>query len=148
VPRLKKTLKVNHKAHDLYELVRDIRRYPEFIKWIQSLSVTDERSEDGLYKCTGSAEVGFKGFIESFATDVTGDPDNRQINVALRRGPFRHLRNQWKFVEIAENRSSIEFFIDYEFRNPILRLLAKSNTEMAVDRIMSAFMAEADRRYR
>lgn len=148
MPRLRKTLHVNHSCENLYELVRDIRQYPDFIKWIQSLTVSDERTEEALYKCTGTAEVGFKGFFEVFATDVIADPDKCQINVSLRRGPFRHLRNQWQFVAVGPNRSRIEFFIDYEFRNPILRLLASSNTAMAVDRIMSAFLNEADRRYR
>lgn len=148
MPKLRETLVVNHAPAHLYELVRDIRKYPNFIKWIQELTVSNEREQDGLYKCTGTALVGFRGFVETFATDVIADPDKCQIDVALARGPFRHLRNQWRFEGLSDKKSRIHFFIDYEFRNPVLRLLARSNTQLAVDRIMSAFIAEADRRYK
>lgn len=147
MPKLRETLIVKHTAENLYELVRDIRSYPEFIKWIQKLSVTNEIEERGLYKCTGTALVGFRGFVETFSTHIQGDPDKCQIDVSLDRGPFRHLRNQWRFEEVEDGKSRIHFYIDYEFRNPVLRLLAKSNTQLAVDRIMSSFIAEADRRY-
>ena len=147
MPQLREKLIVNHKAADLYELVRDIRRYPEFIKWIQSLTVTNESENQNPYKCTGTASVGFKGFAERFSTDVTGDPDKCQIDVSLVRGPFKHLRNQWRFEQMSEQKTAIHFFIDYEFRNPVLSLLAKANTRLAVDRIMASFMTEADRRY-
>ncbi|MEL7231452.1 MAG: type II toxin-antitoxin system RatA family toxin [Pseudomonadota bacterium] len=147
MPKLSKTLIVPHDPTNLYELVRDIRSYPNFIKWIQKLSVHNERSENALYKCTGTALVGFKGFVETFSTDVIGDPEKCQIDVSLARGPFRHLRNQWRFEPAETGGANIHFFIDYEFRNPILRLLAKNNTDLAVDRIMAAFTSEADRRY-
>lgn len=147
MPKLRKTHHVRHEPQDMYELVRDVRSYPNFIKWIQKLSVKNEREEQGLYKCTGTALVGFKGFVETFATDVTADPEKHVIDVALANGPFRHLRNQWRFEEARSGGTKIHFFIDYEFRNPILRMLARSNTAMAVDKIMASFSAEADRRH-
>lgn len=147
MPRLREKLIVRHTPADLYELVRDIRQYPNFIKWIQSLTVSNERIEEDLYKCTGMAFVGFRGFEERFSTHVVGDPDKCQIDVSLDRGPFRHLRNQWRFEQMSDGQTAIHFLIDYEFRNPVLRMLAKANTRLAVDRIMASFMSEADRRY-
>lgn len=147
MPKLSKTHKVRHKPSDMYELVRDVRSYPDFIKWIQTLKVKNERTEHGLYKCTGTALIGFKGFFETFATDVIGDPNEYLIDVKLAHGPFRHLRNQWRFEKRVGGGTDIRFFIDYEFRNPILRMLARSNTDLAVDKIMASFSAEADRRH-
>jgi coenzyme Q-binding protein COQ10 len=93
------------------------------------------------------AFVGFRGFEERFSTHVIGDPDKCQIDVSLDRGPFRHLRNQWRFEQMPDGQTAIHFLIDYEFRNPVLRMLAKANTRLAVDRIIASFMSEADRRY-
>ena len=82
-----------------------------------------------------------------FSTDVEANPDTRTINVELVHGPFRRLKNRWKLEEVSGAGTRIEFFIDYEFRNPVLALLARANTDLAVNRIMKAFQDEADRRY-
>lgn len=148
MPSLTETLIVKHRPEDLFDLVKDIRRYPEFIRWIQTLTVSNERMEQGAYKCTGTASVGFRGFNERFSTDVIADAERREILVSLVKGPFKRLQNRWRFTEITLGQSRIEFFIDYEFRNPILAMLARANTKLAVDRIMGAFLAEADRRYK
>lgn len=131
----------------MYDLVRDVRRYPEFIKWITTMSVSSEQDEAESYKCIGTADVHFKGFDERFSTHVEAWPATRQIEVKLARGPFRHLRNKWQFDDRGDGHTRVHFFIDYEFRNPILSLLARSNSRLAVEKIMQAFRAEADRRY-
>ena len=136
-----------HSADDLYDLVRDIRRYPEFIRWIKRMRVSDESDEDSLYTCTGEVDVTFKGFDERFSTHVKADQTARKIDVSLVRGPFRRLHNTWQFNPQNDGRTRVHFFIDYEFKNPLLGLLARTNSRLAVDKIMSAFRAEADRRF-
>lgn len=148
MPRVSEQVLIPHRAEDLYELVRDIRRYPEFIKWIQAVAVSDENtSGDGVYSCLGEASVHFKGFDERFATHVHADPQARKIDVKLARGPFRHLRNRWQFDPREDGKTRVHCFIDYEFKNPVLSLLARTNSRLAVELIIDAFRAEADRRF-
>ena len=149
MPRLSEQILLAHEAEQLFDLVRDIRRYPEFIRWITAMRVSDESDDgQGAYRCVGEASVHFKGFDETFATTVQADKSRRTIDVALARGPFRHLRNRWQFDPQGEGRTRVHFFIDYEFKNPVLGLLARSNSRLAVDKIMAAFRAEADRRFK
>ncbi|MEM7459669.1 MAG: type II toxin-antitoxin system RatA family toxin [Pseudomonadota bacterium] len=148
MPRVSEQVLIPHSADNLYELVRDIRRYPEFIRWIRNVEVTQEDGDAlGPYSCLGTASVHFKGFDETFATHVSADPSARRIEVKLKRGPFRHLRNRWQFDPRDETRTRVHCFIDYEFKNPVLGLLARTNTRMAIEKIMGAFRAEADRRF-
>lgn len=140
------SLSVAHTPENLFELVSDIRRYPEFIKWIRSMRVSGEREAGGVHHSLGEARVGFRGFTEDFATTVAADPEALTIAADLVRGPFRRLHNRWRF-EPAAGGTRIAFHIDYEFSNLVLRMLARHNFRLAVDRIMSAFIAEADRRY-
>lgn len=148
MPRVSEQVLIPHSADNLYELVRDIRRYPEFIRWIRNVDVTQEDGDAlGPYSCLGTAAVHFKGFDETFATHVSADPSARRIEVKLKRGPFRHLRNRWQFDPRDESRTRVHCFIDYEFKNPVLGLLARTNTRMAIEKIMGAFRAEADRRF-
>ena len=146
MPRYTTTLKVPHAPENLFDLVSDIGRYPEFIRWIRNMSVSGERQEGSVKHSLGEASVGFRGFSERFATTVRADEDAGTVEANLVRGPFRHLRNAWRFSR-AEGGTEISFEIDYEFSNFILRMLAKNNFQLAVDRIMGAFLAEADRRY-
>ena len=111
------------------------------------MKVTTAPSAGPVRKCRGEADVGFKGFSERFATDVAANAEARTIEVSLARGPFKKLQNQWKMRADGAGSTLIDFYIDYEFRNPVLALLARANTDLAVNRIMKAFKDEADRRY-
>ncbi len=149
MPKVAEQVLIAHSAEHLYELVRDIRRYPEFIRWITKINVTEEAGDAAsAYTCLGTAAVHFKGFDESFSTHVKADPDARRIDVNLAKGPFRHLRNRWQFDPREDGKTRVHCFIDYEFKNPILGLLARSNTRLAITKIMGAFTAEADRRHK
>lgn len=148
MPKVSEQVLLPHSADDLYQLVRDIRRYPEFIRWITRVKVSEETGDaTSAYSCLGQASVHFKGFDEVFSTYVKGDPEARQIDVSLARGPFRRLKNRWVFDPKESGKTRVHCFIDYEFRNPILNLVARANTRLAIEKIMSAFSAEADRRF-
>ena len=111
------------------------------------MKVSGLREERGVRYFRGEASVGFKGFSERFSTDVAADPEKRTIDVSLVRGPFRRLKNRWALGKASDGTTLVDFFIDYEFRNPVLSLLARANTDLAVSKIMTAFRQEADRRY-
>ncbi len=142
-----RTLIVGHRADDLFELVSDIRRYPEFVKWIKTMRVYNARSEGSGRYCTGEAKVGFAGLTEVFATDVLADPERRFIETRLVKGPFRRLLNTWKFEELPDGTTRVRFHIDYEFKNRILQALLAANFDRAVNALMNSFLAEAERRY-
>lgn len=148
MPKVSEQVLIPHSAENLYELVRDVRRYPEFIRWITNIAVSEETGEaNTAYACLGTASVHFKGFDEAFSTHVEADPVARRIDVKLARGPFRHLRNRWQFDPREDGKTRVHCYIDYEFKNPILGLLARSNSGLAVEKIIGAFRAEADRRF-
>lgn len=143
---LKRSLELPYHADDLFELVADVGRYPDFIRWIQSLRVIEESEASDTFTVRAEAVAGFLTFRERFTTDVTADKPSREINVSLVRGPFRRLRNRWGF-EPTEDGTLINFEIDFQFRNFVLQSLAAANLEFAVGRIMDAFQDEAARRY-
>ena len=144
--RVRRTIRIDHTADNLFELVSEIETYPDFIKWILSMAVKPLNSSGTTMKRIGTAQVGFRGFSETFATKVVSDAEARTVDVSLVRGPLKHLNNSWKFVPRGDA-TDVEFFVDFEFKNLILRALASANFELAMNRIMAAFVSEADRRY-
>ena len=148
MPRYTTTLTLPYAADDLFDLVADIKRYPDFVRWIRTMAVSGERTDSaGVRHALGDARVGFRGFSERFATQTAADPAARVITASLVRGPFRKLENRWTFTPEATGATRIDFEIDYAFSNPILAMLARTNLGLAVDRIMAAFKDEAARRY-
>lgn len=143
---LRRSLELPYRANDLFELVSDVGRYPDFIRWIQSLRIIDEQEEGARTRVRAEATVGFLTFTERFTTDVAADRDDRDIEVSLVRGPFRRLKNTWSFAP-TEGGTRIDFLIDFQFRNFVLQALAAANLDFAVQRIMEAFQDEAARRY-
>jgi len=131
----------------VFELVADINRYPEFVKWIRALRVSGARQEGEVHHCLGEAVVAFKGFTQTFATKVISDKEQNIVTVGLERGPFRHLKNTWRFEPEGEQGTRLFFHIEYEFSNFILQSLARANHDYAIEQIMDTFLAEAKRRY-
>ena len=145
--KIRRIVTLDHKSGDLFELVSDIGKYPAFIKWIQSMSVEHVSDDGAKTQKIGNARVGFSGFSEVFSTAVKADRDKKTVEVSLIKGPLKHLENSWVFRDRGD-KTDVEFFLDFEFKNIILRALASANFELAFNRIMAAFVAEADRRYK
>jgi coenzyme Q-binding protein COQ10 len=142
----KQTLDLPYRPEDLFDLVADVRRYPEFVKWLHTLRVISETQTETTWTGRAEASVGFRGFSETFTTDVAANRDDLAIDVKLVRGPFRKLRNTWRFTP-SPTGSRVDFTIDFEFSNFILQALADANRQFAINRIIDAFTAEAARRY-
>jgi coenzyme Q-binding protein COQ10 len=146
VTRHRETLDLPYRPEDLFDLASDVGRYPEFITWMQSLKVVSEEEDAARMRCRAEVTVGFKGFRETFVTDVDAKKPEMAIDVSLVRGPFRKLANTWRFSPSAKG-SRVEFAIEFEFRNFVLQALADANKTYAVKRVIDAFVGEAARRY-
>ncbi|MBU6374117.1 MAG: type II toxin-antitoxin system RatA family toxin [Alphaproteobacteria bacterium] len=134
-------------ARDLCVLVGDVKSYPGFIPWIQSLRIVQETREGDGWRGLAQAIVGWRGLRERFSTYVTCKPDDGVVDVKLADGPFRHLENRWRFTDDGAGGAIVRFWISYEFRNPLLNGLARVNRETAADKIIAAFEREATRRF-
>lgn len=131
----------------LFTLVGNVDAYPEFVPWIQSMRTWNARSEgEGVSLVDAQAGVGFAFLKEKFSTRVRRDAAARQVDVQLLSGPFKHLVNRWRFVEIPGG-TKIEFDIDFEFKSRLLSGMLAANFHHAVDKLMSCFEARAKALY-
>jgi coenzyme Q-binding protein COQ10 len=131
---------------DLCRLVGDVRDYPRFIPWLQSLRVTKEEPRpEGGWAGVAEATVGWKAITERFATTVRCEPAKGEVDVSLVSGPFHALDNRWRF-QPHESGALVRFWISYHFKNPVLQALVAANRDRLASRIMSAFEREAKKR--
>ena len=121
----------------LYGLVADVERYPEFLPWCRAARVT-RREENVVY---ADLIIEFKVFRERFTSKVTLDPP-AAIGVQYVKGPMRHLNNQWRFEPHPEG-CLIDFYVEFEFRSALLQRVIGVLFNEAVRRMVSAFEARA-----
>lgn len=139
-------MELPYRPEDLFDLVSDVGRYPDFIRWIQSLRLINDQETASGWRGRAETSVGFKGFTETFVTDIETRRPELAIDVSLVRGPFRKLSNTWRFAGSAAG-ARVDFAIRFEFRNFLLQALADANRDHAVTRLIDAFVQEADRRF-
>lgn len=148
MPRFRTVRRVRHSAADMFALVSDMDAYPEFVPLCTALRVRSRTTgEDGIEIAVAEMEVGYKAIRERFTTRVTMDRAKVEILVEYIDGPFRYLKNRWRFVDTGERQSSVEFFIDYEFRSRTLGALMGAMFDNAFHKFSEAFERRADKVY-
>ncbi len=127
----------------LFALVGDVERYPQFIRWITGLRAWNRRPDgEGVTLMDAEAQVKFSVVRERFATRVRLDEPALAIDVNLLSGPFRKLRNRWRFSPHPQG-CELSFEIDFEFGSRFLENLLAANFENAVAKIVNAFERRA-----
>ncbi|MFS2317640.1 type II toxin-antitoxin system RatA family toxin [Maricaulis sp. D1M11] len=145
--QLRRAQRFFYSADDLFDLVSDVRHYPNFIHQITAMRVTDETRTAHGFQLKAEARVRYKFVTERFTTVVHADENKRTIEVEFVSGPFRKLENNWRFHALSDGSCLVEFYINAAFRNPVLQMLLDSNRERAVSVLISRFQDEAKRRY-
>ena len=139
---------MRHSAADMFDLVADVERYPEFVPLCRDLTVRRRTKEDeGVEVVIADMTVAYKLVRETFRSKVTLDRPNFRILVEYLEGPFSRMQNRWSFDPVGDDACEVEFFIDYEFRSRALGLLMGAMFEAAFRRFAVAFERRADAIY-
>lgn len=132
---------VPYRPDQLFDLVADIGRYPEFLPWCVAARVRSRTETELLADLT----IGFGPFRETFGSRVTLDRPSR-IVVRYEKGPFRYLNNQWVF-DPDPSGCQVDFFVEFEFRSRVLQAAIGVVFNEAVRRMVNAFLKRARQIY-
>ena len=148
MPSFRSTRQVRHSPLDMFNLVADVEKYPEFVPLCEELRIRRRaQSGEGTEVLVAEMSVGYKAIREAFTTRVTLDEPRLRILVEYVEGPFSHLENRWTFKPDPVG-CLVEFHITYEFKNFALRMLMGAMFERAFRKFAEAFEARADVVYR
>ncbi len=128
-----------YRPEQLYDLVADVEKYPEFLPWCVGARIREQQPDVLI----ADLVIGFKGFREGFTSRVTLNRPDMRIDVAYLDGPFRYLNNHWVFRELADGGCEIDFFVDFEFRSRLLQRIIGVLFNEAVRRMVDAFESRA-----
>ena len=137
MPKFQQKRFVPYSAEEMFDLVADIERYPEFLPWCAATWVRPY----GENAVLADMVIGYRVFRERFTTKDVFDRPNR-IDISFHRGPFKHLTNYWAFHEV-DGGCEVEFFIDFEFCSKFMERMIGMFFNEAVRLMVSAFEKRA-----
>ena len=148
MPQFSTKRRVRHSAQDMFDLVADGEKYPEFLPLCSALHVKSRNAKpDGVTVKVADMTVAYKFIRQTFTSRVTLDRTNLKILVEYLDGPFSRLQNRWTFHPIGEQTCDVEFFIDYEFKSRTLAMLMGAMFDTAFRKFAVAFEQRADKIY-
>lgn len=145
MPTHSETRRLPYSPEQMYELVADVARYPQFIPWISASRVRSVTTEGDHAVMLADLVIGFKMFRERFLSRVTLWEESRKIDTEYVDGPFKHMISTWQFAPAPDGQGGCEvhFAVDFEFRNRLLQGAAGLFFHEAMQRIVRAFETRA-----
>lgn len=126
-------------ADQMFDLVADIVRYPEFLPWCQSARIIRQTEEGVIAELT----VGYKMIRERFVSRVKLDRKKRMIDVEYISGPLKALKNDWHFARVKGGKCRVKFYVHFEFSMPLLAGMMNMFFDVAFRHMVSAFESRA-----
>jgi coenzyme Q-binding protein COQ10 len=137
VPRHAEVKKVAYQPGQMFDLVADVAQYPKFLPWCVGARIRSRSEREIIADLT----IGFGPFRETFTSRVTLDRPG-EINVRYENGPFRYLRNIWRFLPDPGG-CEIDFFVDFEFKNRVLQAAIGAVFHETTRVMVNAFLRRA-----
>jgi len=148
MPQYSTRRRVQHSASDMFDLVSDIEKYPEFVPMCSAMHLRSSVDKgEGITVMVAAMTVAYKLIRQTFTSRAILDKPKLKILVEYLDGPFRHMQNRWTFTPAGEQACDIEFFIEYEFRSRTLAMLMGSLFDTVFRRMAAAFEQRADKVY-
>lgn len=131
----------------MFAMVADVARYPEFLPWCAGARIRTRERIDGVDRMTADLIVAYKVFRERFTSRVTLNDEEGLIEVEYLDGPFTHLINRWSFSLYTDDTMTsgtrVGFFVDFAFKSKTLQKIIESRFADAVIKMGDAFEARA-----
>ena len=143
MPSFRTDRRVPHTPQEMFDLVADVERYPDFLPLCTALRVLRRTHDGDAEVLVAEMGIGYKAISERFTTRVALERQALDIHVSYIDGPFRYLENRWAFRPDGTG-CSVQFSIDYEFRSIALGLLMGAMFDRAFRRFTDAFESRAD----
>ncbi|MEY3107152.1 MAG: hypothetical protein RIT35_1325 [Pseudomonadota bacterium] len=138
----KETILSPYSSLQLFELVMDIKAYPEFLPWVAAARIISQEGDITYAELV----VKFKSFQEKYTSKITTTSLNK-IDVEMVEGPFKYLNNHWHFEDLNDSMTNIFFEINFAFENRLLEMLMGSMFDRASHKMMAAFTERAQKVY-
>lgn len=146
MPTHSETKTLPYTAQQMYDLVADVAKYPEFLPWCAAARIRSRVPQGAAEIVEADLIISFKVFRERFGSRVSLFPEDKKIDTEYLDGPFKYMKSNWAFADV-EGGCDVSFFVDFEFKNAMLQGIIGLVFNEAMQRIVRAFEARAKALY-
>ena len=132
---------IDHTAKDLFKIVLDIEKYPEFIPWCKNVKIKS-KSKDRIL---ADMIVSFNHFLtKTFTSHVFYNFNQLSINTEYIEGPLKDLKTEWIFESLEEKKTKVLFNVKFEFQKFLHQKLAELFFDLIKNQMIDSFKKRAD----
>ena len=136
-----KKLTINHNAKQLFDIVLDLEKYPEFIPWCKNMKIYSKNTKE-IY---ADMYVFYKFILpQKFGSHVIFDKKKLFINTIYIEGPLKDLKTNWKFDQINKSKTKLIFSVKFEFKNFIHQKIAEFFFPLIEKKMINSFVKRAN----
>ena len=140
--QVKKTVIINHSAGEMFLLVDDVLKYPEFLPWCGGVDLIEQND----HSTTATLHIAYHGLHQKFTTENYKTFPSA-MSIQLKDGPFKHLDGAWQFIPLNDEACKIEFSLNYEFENHFLEKIIAPVFNHIANTFVDGFVVRADKIY-
>ena len=131
-----KSIEFNYNAKELFDIVLDIEKYPDYIPWCKKINILKKNKNS----IKANMIVNYKLLpTQQFISIVTYDVKNLLIKTQYIEGPLKNLDTIWKFVKIEKNKTIVNFNIKFEFKNFFHQKISEVFYSLVENKMMESF---------
>ena len=138
MPSHSETRILPYSAEQMFSLVMDIDKYPEFLPWCIGARINSKSKND----LEADVLIGYKMFREKFSSRVHFTKP-KEIEVEYLKGPMRHLHNKWQFKDLKEGECQIDFYVDFSLKTKLFESLVDQFFHQVLVKMINAFEGRA-----
>lgn len=141
--QVKKTVLIHHTAGEMFLLVDDVLKYPEFLPWCGGVDLIHQDQQSTV----ATLHIDYHGLRQKFTTENSKTfPES--MTIQLKDGPFKHLDGTWQFIPLNEEACKIEFSLNYEFSSHFLEKIIAPVFSHIANTFVDGFVVRADKIYK
>ena len=135
-----KSIEFNYNAKELFDIVLDIEKYPDYIPWCKKINILKKNKNS----IKANMIVNYKLLpTQQFISIVSYDVKNLLIKTQYIEGPLKNLDTIWKFVKIEKNKTIVNFNIKFEFKNFFHQKISELFYSLVENKMMESFEKRA-----
>jgi len=141
--QVKKTVIINHSAGEMFLLVDDVLKYPEFLPWCAGVDLIQQND----HSTTATLHIAYHGLHQKFTTENSKTFPS-DMTIQLKDGPFKHMDGTWQFIPLNDEACKVEFSLNYEFANQFLEKIIAPVFNHIANTFVDGFVVRADKIYK
>ena len=139
MPTVSKSVLVPRSAEQMFALVDDVERYPEFLPWCRSTAVLERTAEITRARL----DIDYRGLKTHIITLNRKEPPTA-MTLEFVEGPFERFGAKWSFTPLGDDGCRVEYAMEYRFSSTTVEHVVAPVFGYIAETLVDRFVARAE----